>query len=338
VISVEGREKLRNALQGAFADPKAAHLAISQVDDAVVDDVAGILACMPQHGEVRALCQALSIDRKPPRALSEYCMADGKTYYFAHATHTRHTSEGQHEFTGDLPMVRITLPSLGPNYALDTTHAESIDTAIGMVYPGDRLLLCLEDAQKYVDDQEAGTTLSRVDLITPARYAGSRFGAIAVYLLYVGDKIAHYVLEAGMATGEPRVLYWGPDFKKPITRRSWYAPTMWSKDAHYYVGSLKLTPDMQDIDTLSVDVHPEKPTKASKPYVSVRVSYAKYAEGASPRVLSPALLTLEAACRVAAIAMARREQVPEMGILTPLFAQLGEARFAWSRLPNAGVR
>ena len=72
--------------------------------------------------------------------------------------------------------------------------------------------------------------VTRVDLVTPARWDDVRFAAIAIYLAYVseGDPVpAYYILEGGLATGSPRMIYISPDMNQEI-RVSGYQPTPFS--------------------------------------------------------------------------------------------------------------
>jgi hypothetical protein len=329
-------DTIRAALRGVFPDPQA---------DITEDNIQHIARSLVTSSapEARQLGEALGIPAEMAGWPAPVAPApDGHTYLMAMATHTRHTPSGAHQFTGELPCVRVQLPEDGEPV---------IHTAIGTVYAGDHKLYNRKVAQAHMDDACRDFLgikpfkVARIDAITPARGMG-RFGAIAVYVVYsdrpalkgrktvrTEDGVAMervpvcYILEAGMATGEARVLYTAPDFGQ-IIRRSWYQPTPWSKATHYYKGHLRLRPDGEQVAALNVEVH-ETNKANSKPYMQVDVLYQPLGEA---DICEPALLTFQAACRVAAIATARRELVPGMGSLTPLFGAIG-LTYSWSQKP-----
>lgn len=124
-------------------------------------------------------------------------------------------------------MVRVTLPGTLP---------ETIATAVGDVAPGAHLLTTVDEVAHKFGAHIDGE-VDRVDLITPARLHGSRFAAVSVYLGYRagrGDLPSFYVLEAGMATGEPKVLFFAPELDHRIVSQSGYRPTPFSDANHVY--------------------------------------------------------------------------------------------------------
>src|ERR1700691_4109899 len=95
-----------------------------------------------------------------------------------------------------LPMVRVALPeALSAGNAVIATEIGDVDLSL------DHLLgsIDLIDA-KYGSAEYLGRRPARVDLVTPARDAKWRFGAIAVYLGYrqkEDRQPSFYILEAG---------------------------------------------------------------------------------------------------------------------------------------------
>ncbi|MBL8679387.1 MAG: hypothetical protein JNK05_09495 [Myxococcales bacterium] len=211
-------------------------------------------------------------------------------YYNAAATHDREIPD-LGTFTGHLWMARVTLPKSTPVNAR---------TAVGSVEAGDHLIACVDEMQaKY------GGLLSkpvdRVDVITPARLCGARFGAISVYLGYFkGDNAPDfYVLEAGTALGDARVLYLASGMDQRIVRYSGYQPTPFAAPKHIYVGRLTMMGDSPD--TLRVSVHKDT---SSLPYMKLTVSFTESAPPSHPEW--PGFLLL----RALGIVLSRLGKVP----------------------------
>jgi len=248
-------------------------------------------------------------------------------YWVGTGTHHR-TSPIESRFPVQLYFARVSV--------LDGWETSPIETPIGTMYAGDHKLYSMTLAREYLADM--ATTLNmkfpaldRVHVISPVRSGGSRFGAIGVYLFFAHhERIPFaYVLEAGMATGESRVLYFGPDFVNPILRRSHYHPTPFSEASFYYRGLVKL--QGADPSTLTVEVLNDP---KSEPHMRVDIAYSLVPEAFAVNVF-PATLTLQAACRVAAIAEASGVPFPDLGPLTPLFAHLGREMYPWITKPGA---
>ncbi|HEX3139939.1 MAG TPA: hypothetical protein VHQ87_07785, partial [Rhizobacter sp.] len=142
---------------------------------------------------------------------------DKTRYYWIHATHNRMTPQGFSPFTGELAMARVSLPTMTPG---------KISTAIGSIEPSDHLIDTVFEAnQKYA--KNLGYQLERLDCITPTRQ-GVRFGAVSVLLGYKkkNDPLPScYILEAGTATGQPKVLYLGKTIGATINAYSGYQPS-----------------------------------------------------------------------------------------------------------------
>ena len=158
-----------------------------------------------------------------------------------------------------------------------------------------------------------GFEVASVWLTTPARYFGSRFGAIATYELMDGEAERRaWILEAGMATGEAMVLYTSPH-GQPIERVSWYQPTPFSAPTNWYRGAA--TFDEAGPRSLHVQVSTPAEREQKKSHVEVAVAYEAVAQAEAPAV--PAQITAEAAMRVAAIAVARGDMNPVYLALAP---------------------
>ena len=171
--------------------------------------------------------------RVPTRPLT--AAGDGIRYYDAEARHVRKDPPGYDDFVGHLQMVRVTLPEETPT---------NFDTEYGTVEPQDHLLATLKEAR-----QEYGHALpyeiNRLDLVTPARFWGTRFGAISVYLGYEepAQEPTFYILEGGTATGEARVTYFADKMDDVIYNYAGYKPTPFSSPVNAYTGTLSLSGD-----------------------------------------------------------------------------------------------
>lgn len=249
-------------------------------------------------------------------------------YWIGKGTHHR-TSPIESKFPVQLSFARVSVS--------DDWEKTPIETAIGTMYAGDHKLYSFKVAEEYL--VEIGQTLKidlpvldRVHVMSPTRTGGARFGAIGVYLFYAENsrKPFAYALEAGMATGESRVLYFGPDFVSPLLRHSYYKPTPFSDPNFFYRGLVTLS-EHGDPATLMVEVLNDK---AADAHMRVDIAYSVVSEKDAPCVF-PAMLTIQAACRVAAVADAAKLPFPDLGVLTPLFAQLGRDLYPWITKPGA---
>jgi hypothetical protein len=289
-IGTEKYQAIRRALTRAF--PAA------NIDDEVI----GLVA------------DALSGPRPPPRSAAESPEKEpivrtvrekDHPLYVGHAVHHRHKSMGpsprpmESRFTKALPLVRVRLPE---KLTAETTV---IQTEIGDVdLVRDHLLGSIDlIASKYGDVAHLGFRPGRVDLLTPARSVGARFGAISVYLGYraAGDKApAFYMLEAGTATGDAKMIYFSPSMA-PITNvTSYYQPTPFVTMQNTYSGGVTMSPAPREDEPLSLLVESRTPGDPD-PYLTVLVSYVR-----SPTIElpMPVELIVNAAARVAAIARA----------------------------------
>lgn len=232
----------------------------------------------------------------------------------------------QSQFMLELPMVRVTLP--------DKLTAESttISTVIGDVELAKDHLLGSVDAihAKYGGAAYLGYRPARVDLITPPRSAGWRFGAIAVYLGYRNAKDrgpSFYMLEAGTATGDAKMIYFSPSMKPISNVTSYYLPTPFVTMQNTYSGgvTMRAAPHEDEPDELLVE---SRSPGEKDPYITVTVKYKRAKELDLPM---PIELTLDAAARVALIA--QRMGVPSGQPLEGVLADLART-LHWIQVPH----
>lgn len=203
----------------------------------------------------------------------------------------------------------------------------TIPTEIGEAIPNDRKLHNLRD---FADKIDVDYAPQRVDLITPVRQAGVRFGAVGLYLGYrqaTDPTPSGYVLEAGLATGQPRVLFPARTLDTVINQQSAYDPTRFSSSENRYRARLHSRGRGRYL--VQVVSRRKQDDGYLHPYIQVTIDFQKLAE---PRRRLPILMVLEAACRVAAISDALGE--PELGALQPLMTALGR-NCDWLAKPEA---
>jgi len=265
-------------------------------------------------------CQKILGAPKPdPTQIDEFnklfmvsCEPDGHKYYIAHATHSRVVTPGKHSFTSHLPMVRVSL-------AETDEDAKVISTSIGEVDPKDHLFQSIEQvAFKLKDDLPQAP--KRVDLITPARSNGARFGAVATYVGYYDPQgtPSFYLLESGTASGESIIYFLSPDMAPIPPMKKWYEPTPFTTADAFYSGEMVFQGDEPD------ELHVRSLDKDQVLQVTVNVKY----ESTPPKYIFPAILTAEAAARVGMIAVTRGDLIFEE-ILAPLGRLL-----AWDSPPQ----
>jgi hypothetical protein len=204
-------------------------------------------------------------------------------YYKVHATHNREAPDYD-PFTGHLGMVRVTLPR---------DQARVIGTAVGDVEPRDHLLATVAEVEHKYGAKIDGE-ITHVDLVTPPRHHGGRFAAISVYLGFTTrspTSPSFYVLEAGLATGQPKVLYFAPNFDTRLVSYSGYRPTPFSDVRHVYTA--RLTPLGDSPLLLQIRAHRDE---SSRPYLCI---HSVFEETDRPDTSWPAQLLLHAAAIVA---------------------------------------
>ena len=237
----------------------------------------------------------------PP--ISKHVQEKDHHLYLGVATHHRvkglppAAAPMESEFTLALPCVRVTLPEkLDPDQTKIETELGDVDLS------SDHLLGSIDlVAAKYAGAGYLGYRPARVDLITPARAANTRFGAIAVYLGYRNKADrgpSFYMLEAGEATGAARMIYFSPSMKEIASVTSGYLPTAFVSMRNTYSGGITMRPAPDEDEPAELVVHSRAPGEKD-PYITVTV---KYQRAPSMDVPLPFELTGDAGARVALIA------------------------------------
>jgi hypothetical protein len=240
------RRTLHRALSEAFPD---AHIEAGNVDAAALalHRRAGdpnMQALPPQlsqldfsgcAGQLDELSRLTGADVPDGLTAAERAVGDTTRYYWVEATHLRKHPASYLPFVGRLAMARVRLPEERP---------ETVRTALGSIEPEDHLIATVREAnQKF--EHNLGYRLERLDLITPARQASLRFGAVSVLLGYKEADQAPtcYILEAGTATGQPKVLFLGKTLDATIDKSTGYKPTPFSCPDNAYTGRLHVEGD-----------------------------------------------------------------------------------------------
>lgn len=283
-----GREryaKVRRTLERCWPDQHAV------ITDELVDE----LFRLAKHEWGSEELKHIDLPKPTPELPKQQGKAIG--YYLANATHAR-VAAPHSVFLGELPLVRIPLPATGTSQT-----APPIETEGGVCLPTDRLFPSIEVmwaryAQRLT---HLGGCPERVELITPPRLKGSRFGAVALYLGYrkTDDRApCFFVLEAGLGTGQPRIPFLGPTMDTVIVTQTHYQPTPFSGPHHWYRGSVTMkAEDPGEPESLVVEGFRAQPP--NDPYIKVTVEYEKRAE---PVMTNPLHLTLAAGARLTAVA------------------------------------
>lgn len=320
-ISPQSYERIRTTLAKAFPST-------TQVTDTMVDSAVEAMwrDYRPEYAEI-------GVPPPPPSPMTFNeswvdATKSGFPIYVAHATHHRTLKKGsvtpmQSQFMGNLPVVRVVLPP-----KLTGTGEDVISTPLGEVYlGGDHLVGSLElVARKYADRAHLGYAPERVDLITPARLNGARFGAIAMYLGYrhANDPSpSFYLLEAGTAFGEAKMLYFGKTLDTTIVQPTWYNPTPYSSRNNTYRGSIRV----DGVDPVHLHVQSFEVGRKS-PYIEVSVNYERVTSLSVPW---PGDLTLAAAQRIALIGQTMG--VPSGIPLEGVWAMAG-SHLRWIQIPS----
>ena len=123
VVGEDRWSSVKETLENCWPDEK------SEVSDEMVDE----LFRLAKHEWGAGDLSALSLD--PPRIPAKNGAAPPARFYLAYGKHSRGAlSKPHHEFTGELPMVRIQLPDTG-----DSNTAATVETEGGDCAPADRL-------------------------------------------------------------------------------------------------------------------------------------------------------------------------------------------------------
>lgn len=319
-VGPERYAAIRSALVRAFPS--------SNITDGVVDGVATIL--LVTHGKVAAAGPKDERGREVA-PITKSVKEKEHRLYLGDATHHRVKSKPpesrpmESKFTLSLPMVRVTLPEkLEEGKTVIETEIGDVDLV------KDHLLGSVDlIAGKYSGKDYLGARPARVDLITPARLAGNRFGAIALYLGYKGasDKgPSFYLFEAGTATGDAKMVYFSPDMKPIQHVTSGYVPTPFVTMQNTYSGGITMRPPPDEDEPQALSIQSYAPGDKA-PYITVNLTYKR---SPSMDIPLPIELTVDAGGRVALIAqtmgLAHAEE------LQPILAELGKT-LHWEEVP-----
>lgn len=309
IVPAETFEQIRSLVRRSFPDPKT-----PDPTDALVDAVLDALPPEARQALGIAKTAFLAASTLTDAAIRAVGAAHGvaqvdahatASYFLARATHTRH-GLGKHEFTAELPMVRVELPESQPT---------DFNTHFGIVFAGDHKV----HTRALLEAKYEGLfsfPVGKIFLTTPARCFGARFAAIATYEVQDEDGVNRaWVLEAGMATGEPVMLYMSPN-GQPVPRQANYSPTPFSDSLNWYRGAASF--DEFGPSMLHVQVSTPEERKQKQVHMEVKVVYEPVpATDASSLAVFPSKLTAQAALRVAAIAVARGQADAVMTALAP---------------------
>jgi hypothetical protein len=317
-IGAEKYNAIQRALKRAF--PQA------NVNDDVIAKVAHLLPGPPGAPKL------VSSPGKDVAPVARRVHEKDHRLYLGDATHHRVKSAPpeskpmQSEFTMSLPMVRVSLPErLEADKSIIETEIGDVDLS------RDHLLGSIDLVNgKYGGAGYLGYRPERVDLITPARAAGTRFGAIAVYLGYrkKADRgPAFYMLEAGTATGDAKMIYFSPDMKMIPSVTSYYLPTPFVTMNNTYSGGVTMKPAPDEDEPEQLVIHSHTPGDKD-PYITVTL---KYRRSPTMDVPLPFEITADAAARIALIAKT-------MGLssaieLQPALAELANT-LHWKQYPH----
>jgi len=246
---------LQQNLAASPPDKKLFGAANSAALDAHKKTLDALAASLPQN--------ARAADGRASTTVHE---ADPISYYWVEATHTRQTPNGYEPFTGELAMVRASLPEREPR---------RFSTVIGTLEPSDHLISTVFEAnEKY--QRALGYPLARLDVITPPRQL-LRFGAVSLFLGYrdAAALPSCFILEAGTALGQPKVLYLGKTIQTKINRISGYKPTAFSCADNAYTGEIQLNGHEPVKLRITARDIMDRGTKSASPYMDLNVKFTK---------------------------------------------------------------
>jgi hypothetical protein len=308
-IGTDNYEAIRGLVQRSFPEPRCT------VGNDLVDR---FIAGLPPEARLVACGIELGEDLLASvfQAQGETIASEIVTYYVAQARHSRVSGPAQHSFVEELQFVHVKLPE---------EDARDLTTAVGVVFAGDhKLYTARQFREKY--KTLVPFQIKSVELVTPARYFGARFAAVAAFALIDEAGLCRaYVLEAGMATGEAMMTFLAPELEKPIVRPSYYVPTPFASETHWYRGVAIWSPRSTGttrLHSLEIDVLPAASAPA---HTQIRASFIE-AQTLDPAF--PSAITARAGLRVAAIADAMGKADPLMKLLAPFGRAL-----PWLRSP-----
>ncbi|MFV8751945.1 hypothetical protein ACNOYE_15475 [Nannocystaceae bacterium ST9] len=281
--------------------PSSAGQLDAQTIDAFVD---ALMAVKTRRGEAKPIGP-------------DPCGPGEHVVYRLRATHARRLPIVS-VFTGETEAVRVTLGEHAPI---------TWDTPIGLVIPEDHLLPTV-DALREKFGARLDRPFEHVELITPARYAFTRFAPMAIYLGYehAGDaRPFFYVFEAGTATGQPKVLYLAPTLDAIVEERSGYEPTPLSSADHWYSGGLRFAAGGNDPEVLFMRASKQR---GGEPHLRLHVEYVIH-EGEPSLV--PAEDMVEAAMRMLAV---QRGLALDQNLVEKLIGEAGLSLLGWVDRPD----
>lgn len=221
--------------------------------------------------------------------------SDTFRYYNVRATHDREDPDLD-PFVGRIPMVRVRLPTR-------KSRSKNFKTAIGSVLMSDHFYHSVEEFRSRYQGSPPYDSAIRLDLITPPRANpfALRFGAISAYLGYLNEDAVpdFYVLEAGTATGQPKVPFPAPSFEAGIWAWAGYKPTPFTNKKHIYKGRL----EWRESGTKRLSIEVRK-NATSQPYMRLN---AVFEETKKPWKIWPGFMILKAAT----IVLGRKSVVDE---------------------------
>jgi D-arabinono-1,4-lactone oxidase/FAD binding domain len=316
-LEPERYELIRATIKNAFPGPG------NEISDEIVD---AFIREVRRRGLPGT--EALLLPTPPPPAEDPTVAITTFPLYLAQAAHDRvlamdSTKPFNSAFVGHLPTVRVPLPQ-----ALSYTNT-TLTTEIGTVdFARDHLAGSVELVGRLYA-VELGYTPARVDLVTPARKLGVRFGAIAIYLGYRNESDtspSFYILEAGLATGQAAMLYLGKTMDTTIVQPSGYLPTPFASPDNTYTGTL-LVEDDQPVQLVVKSNAPNLPH-----YIQVTINYTQVST--SPGIW-PGSLTVDAIARVAAIGQAMAVPTGMPRLFEDVMAEIGRLFLPWAEKPGS---
>jgi hypothetical protein len=246
------------------------------------------------------------------------------------ASHHRHKPITA-KFMGNCQSVRVSLPYAKPD------GDSFIGTWIGPVEAKDHLIFSVEEAiAHYSQAFGRRPPLSRVDLITGARFRGRRFSPISIYLGYESTaadaKPTLYMLEGGSAGGKPEAMYVARSIDSDITTQSNFKFTPFSCHANWYEGGLAMNDARSE--PICVYLSAALNREGRNEYLKLSVEYELDRD--PDRVVHPFELQVEAAMRVLAIAdeSGCKLKVGTGGVLQHSLGPVARALIPWEERPN----
>jgi hypothetical protein len=232
------------------------------------------------------------------------------------------------EFTGHCQSVRVRLPRQKP-----PTDA-FIGTWIGTVEAKDHFAFSIEEIEQWYERAfKRERRLSRVDLITGARFRGRRFSPVSIYLGYgtAPDRPDFYFLEGGSASGRPQAMYCARRLDDTINMQSGFRFTPFACSTNWYEGGLEMSVNKRE--PACVYLTASQSRTGEHQYLRLSVTYER--DTSMRRVIHPFELQIEAALRVLAIAEKTGCKLAsgEGKVLEQTLGPLAQALMPWDERP-----